>query len=156
MQYLNYRENLVSGDVVAWKGKSLVSKIIRLFTNSEYSHVGLVWVSNNRVFIIEAVYPLVRIVPLSSLLPCYVISMGKSLEPYAESNALSMVGVATYSAWEAILSYFGLNRDPSSWQCVEFVKSILKDNNQEILGLDTPSEFILNIQKQGKSVIYLE
>ncbi len=59
-RYLEYRDKLQTGDVIAFQGQDLASRVIRCFEkNSPYSHVGLIIRFNSlgedRVFIIEAV-----------------------------------------------------------------------------------------------------
>lgn len=162
MKYSEYRDNIRSGDVVAWSHRGIKSfydlKIwfVRLFTRSEYTHVGIVWRYKSRIFIIESVIPYIRIVPLSNFLPCYVIHMNKDLGATSEEVALKLVGVGKYSQWEAIKAYFSANKDPDAWQCVEFVKKVLEANNTFIESKDTPSDFILELQKISGNMVYLE
>lgn len=160
MKYSEYRTNIQSGDVLVWtnrsSNKSIGNIFIRQFTQSEYHHVGIAWVAHRRVFVLEAVPPLVRVVPLSNLLPCYVIKMDSILSNSALERALSMVGVAKYSIPEAIKSYFRANTSASKWQCVEYVKDILKINGIPLECKDTPSDLVFEIQKLGKSLVYLE
>ena len=72
-KYSEYRDQIKSGDLLAWSHRGFRSwhdfkvQAVRLFTQSEYSHVGIAWVVGGRVFVIEAVEPRVRIFPLSKL-----------------------------------------------------------------------------------------
>ena len=49
MKYINFRENIVSGDLLAWTHHGWNSwynfqiQMVRAFTQSEYSHVGIAW-----------------------------------------------------------------------------------------------------------------
>lgn len=160
MKYSEYRKNIQSGDVLAWTNrtshKSIGSMFIRYFTQSEYHHVGLAWVCHRRVLVLEAKFPYVRIVPLSSLLPCYVIKMDNMLSNSAIERALSLVGVAKYSIPESIRSYFKINSKDDKWQCVEYVKDVLNINGTPLTCKDTPSDLVFEIQKLGKSLVYLE
>lgn len=159
MKYTEYRNNIRTGDILAWSNRargSIGSNIVRLFTESEYSHVGMAYIYKGRVFVLEAIYPCIRIVPLGNLLPCYVIHMEKNLSLDAEDFAFSLIGTGRYSFLEAAKSYFGLNNSESGWQCVEYVKCILKHNNFEITCRDVPSDLILELQKLGKTVAYLD
>lgn len=56
--------SLVSGDIVAHTSRSSRSALIRRATHSPYSHVGLVEVTRDGVFVLEAVQPVQR-VPLA-------------------------------------------------------------------------------------------
>jgi hypothetical protein len=156
MKYAEYRNSIKTGDILAWGKKSTASSIVRLFTGSEYSHVGMAYVYKGRVFVLEAVFPYIRFVPLSNLLPFYVLHMEQRLNLDAEDFAFSLVGRGTYSIPEAIKSYFGLNKLNNQWQCVEYVKEILKYNLTQINCQDTPSDLILALQKLGKRLVYVD
>ena len=162
MKYLDYRKNIQSGDLLSWTHRgwgsihSIVLQVIRFVTRSEYVHVGVAWVHNDRVFVIEAVDPYVRIMPLSNLLACYVTHTPHYFSKEAEEYVFSLVGTAKYSYMEAIKSVFKLNKDPDKWQCAELVRSIFKANKIDLNCIDTPSELVLAIQKLGGSTMYLE
>lgn len=163
MKYPIYRGEIQTGDLLVWSHRGwgtwydLQVQAVRLFTRSEYCHVGVAWRCAGRVFVIEAVAPYVRIVPLSNLLPCYVFKMPKGISPAALERGLSLVGKAKYSKVEAILSYFGQNKDSDAWQCVEFVKDLYKFDGMEFTSKDTPSEFVLECQeKYSTQTTYIE
>ena len=69
--YQEVRSSIKSGDLLFWSHRELKSwydlkvQIVRMVTRSEYSHVGVAWVTGGRVFALEAVVPLIRIYPLS-------------------------------------------------------------------------------------------
>src|ERR1035437_8655651 len=77
--YLINNTKIKSGDLIAWTHKGwsplydIEMQIIRLATRSEYIHVGTAWIAQERVFVIEAVMPCVRIFPLSYLVPFYLV-----------------------------------------------------------------------------------
>ena len=126
MKYQDLRSTIKTGDILAFTHKSWKSwydvkvQLVRFFTQSEYSHVGIAWRANDRVFIMEAVTGGVRIVPLNKFLPCYHLSMPLLTQEQIE-KAFSVMG-ETYSQWEAVRAFFG-NIDPhnSLWECAEFV-----------------------------------
>ncbi|ALB24724.1 hypothetical protein Psal006b_03688 (plasmid) [Piscirickettsia salmonis] len=45
---------LSSGDVVAYRGNSVISSIVRWWTESPYSHIGVIWKINDQLFFVEA------------------------------------------------------------------------------------------------------
>ena len=98
MIYSEARATIRSGDILAWSHRGIKSwhdlKIwfVRMFTRSEFSHIGTAWVIGDRVFVIEAVMPLVRIYPLSKLGDFYHLPMGAPWRPSTEALALSKVG----------------------------------------------------------------
>ena len=98
MEYKDYRKNIKSGDLLAWTHRGWKSfydiqiQAIRFFTQSEYSHVGIAWWSADRLFIIEALPPRVRIFPLSLAGDFYHIDINEPFEKEVEEFALNQVG----------------------------------------------------------------
>jgi len=153
MKYTDARPLIESGDVIAlghtsWSTLSdLELQAVRFFTRSEFAHVGVAWVVGGRVMIIEAVVPRVRIFPLSSRLPFYWIPMRSPLTEESVEYALSLVG-NKYSKLEAIRGFFGINRNDSSWQCAELVRSIL-----DLPGKATPTAVVRSCMDLGNPLI---
>lgn len=147
MMYGMYRDQIKTGDLLAWsthrsKGFHLfVNKLIRLFTLSEYCHVGIAWVIGDRIFIIEAVQPMVRIYPLSNEIPFYHIAMNLRVTDDALNYLLSRVG-EPYSTWQAAQAYFGKPRVDKQWQCAELVTSFYKRLGLSLKNTWTPSSLI--------------
>ena len=65
--YRDVRESFREGDLLAFRGRSLVSATIRALTGSQYSHVGLVYLFEARVYCLEAVGSGVRLCLMSEL-----------------------------------------------------------------------------------------
>jgi hypothetical protein len=150
MKYSEIRDTLQSGDILAWTHRfkwtwyDFKCYMVRLFTVSEYSHVGVCIVQDGRVWVLEAVTPTVRLVPLSDEVPCFVLK-GKGLTEEQKFRGMALVGKAKYSQWEAILAYFGkndLNND--RWECAELVDYVL-DLNLEA----TPASLVDELLQQG-------
>jgi hypothetical protein len=150
MKYSEIRDTLQSGDILAWTHRfkwtwyDFKCYMVRLFTVSEYSHVGVCIVQDGRVWVLEAVTPTVRLVPLSDEVPCFVLK-GKGLTEEQKLRGMALVGKAKYSQWEAILAYFGkndLNND--RWECAELVDYVL-DLNLEA----TPASLVDELLQQG-------
>jgi uncharacterized protein YycO len=59
------------GDVLLFRGRGLLSWLIRKFTHSDYSHAGLLFRYRDRVYCLEAVRWGVRLSPVSMLLEHY-------------------------------------------------------------------------------------
>jgi hypothetical protein len=147
--YAELRSTIKSGDILAWTNRKvekitdLSLQVIRLFTKSEYVHVGTAWVVGERVFVIEAVIPLVRIYPLSSLLPFFLINTNAPWTEETENFALSVVG-ENYSLSQAMFSLFQKPNLDDVWQCAELVYEILKKDGIDIGESYTPSDIIYN------------
>jgi len=69
--YGEMRRAFRTGDLLLFRGRGLLSSIIRLITRSPYSHAGLVYTFEGRVYCVEAVGAGVRIILLSELLRRY-------------------------------------------------------------------------------------
>lgn len=124
--YSEYRDLIRSGDILAWSHKGMRNFydfkvwLVRLFTRSAYTHVGIAWVVGKRVFILEAVGAGVRIYPLSLELPFYHVPWDFLTEAKLEL-ALSKAG-QRYSYWECVKAYFRLNdKNDNNWECAEYV-----------------------------------
>ena len=150
MLYDEIRDKIRPGDLIAfsnekWGSKAdLQTQIVRIFTRSEYSHVGIAWPIGGRVMILEAVVPRVRIFPLSYLLPFYWMPTQAPWSNDVEEYALARVG-ESYSKLEAIRGFFGLTRDNRRWQCAEYVRSILNRAGVPLDGPDTPTALVQEI-----------
>jgi hypothetical protein len=135
MKYELMRNQIKSGDVLLWTHRSwktwydIKVMLVRLFQMSAYSHVGIAVVLAGRVWVLEAVTPKVRMVPLSNLLPCYHMTnpIGTTEEDLELGILLVGKEEIEYSQAEAIRGYFGRN-DPENNQieCGELVCMILR------------------------------
>lgn len=161
MKYTAVRSHIQSGDILAWSHRKVKSwydfkvMMVRLFTMSEYVHVGVAWVYNGRIFVIESVIPYVRIVPLSNLLPCYVIHTNTKWKPETEQRAMDLVGLAGYSQLEAVKALFSANKDPNKWECAELVQELYKCDGIDLNCKAIPSAIVASAQALG-SMDYLE
>ena len=161
MIYSKARPMIRSGDVLAWSHRGIKSwhdlKIwfVRMFTRSEYSHVGTAWVVGNRVFVIEAVMPKVRIYPLSKLGDFYWLQMGAYWRKATETLALSYVG-DDYSQMQAIVSPFVTPPHDDRWECAELVATVARQDSIDLGAVYTPSEVVLAAQKRGAPLTYVE
>ena len=150
MKYKEARPLIKSGDLLAWSHRGWKSwydfkiQMVRLFTQSEFSHVGVAWVVGSRVMCIEAVTPKVRIYPLSSLGSFYRIPDEIEWTDKTEELALSLVGTE-YSQLEALAAFFGRTIYPAKMQCAKFVATLmgLHVNNR------TPSHIVEIAMRHG-------
>ncbi len=161
MIYKQARPMIRSGDVLAWSHRGIHSwhdlKIwfVRMFTRSEYSHVGTAWVVGDRVFVIEAVMPKVRIYPLSKLGDFYWLQMGAYWRKATETLALSFVG-DDYSQVQAMVSPFITPPKDDRWECAELVATVARQDSIDLGAVYTPSEVVLAAQKRGAPMTYVE
>jgi hypothetical protein len=152
MYYNDARELFKSGDIIGitgsnWKSISgIVANGIRLFTNSDITHVSMILVFGGRVWIVEATPPVIRIVPLSHYLDkgFYWVSMNQDLSQEELTFALSLIGDGKYSALEAIkegLHLIKANQD-NKWECAEFVIACRMRSGIDLGTLATPGAVI--------------
>lgn len=67
MNYSEAKKVIKSGDLIAWRGRTFIGRLIRYVTGSDYSHVGIAWWLEDRLMVIEAVeFKGVLIRPLST------------------------------------------------------------------------------------------
>lgn len=108
-----------SGDLVTWKGKGgFFNNIIRLFTLSEYTHVGIAVVEEDGVYVVEAVRPFVRKIKLSERTPLQVIPMKVEYDNELDNFLTSTIG-RRYSILQAALSFLNIYIDDDNWYCTE-------------------------------------
>lgn len=158
MKYAECRETIKSGDLLAWDSQGgFQANVVRVFTKSEYSHVGIAWVTGGRVFVVEAVVPRVRIYPLSKTGSFYHIPMNKPLSAKAEAYLLSQVG-DSYSKWLAIKTFFKeiKDKDTNVWHCGKLSNLTLKINGYDYPGEFTPSQLVKATLKDGKHIQFVE
>lgn len=164
MKYNDIRTEIKSGDLLAWTHRGWKTwhdfkiQMVRMFTRSEYSHVGIAWVIAGRVFVIEAVIPKIRIIPLSHELPFYWVPMDAPWKQETEDFALSLVGKGEYSQWEAIKAGLGIDIDADNkkWECAEYVSEVLKLDGIDLGNIATPTAVVDAALKLGKPLRIIE
>jgi len=158
MRYADARAAIKSGDLLAFTHRSFKSwydvkvQIVRFFTQSEYSHVGVAWVIDGRVFIIESITGGVRIHALSNLLPFWHISTNAPWKAETQRFAMSLVG-KPYSQIGAVRAF--LDKDPERtldrmW-CSKLAQLVLEADG--VLGAvqQTPSAVVYAAQERDGS-----
>jgi len=132
MKYEIARPLIKSGDLLAFSHRGWSSfydfkvQMVRMFTRSRYSHVATAYVGMNRVWVIEAVVPEIRMIPLSNALPFDLVPMDAPWNPATEEAAISLIGrpkdkAARYSEWQAVLGGIGKLKPGADnlWMCAE-------------------------------------
>lgn len=161
MKYQEIRNKIRSGDLLAfshgsWNSWSNIkTNFIRLFTRSTYSHVGIVWKINGRLFILEAVKPKLRIYPLSLSGDFYHIPMNAKWLKSTEEYALSKIGTE-YSELTAIRAFFSPLEDENVEQCAAYVREILEKDGIDLGQMSRPDTVVLAALNLGKKLTYIE
>jgi hypothetical protein len=114
MPVLDYRHNrsrIKDGDVLMYRGRSLVSRIVQLATGSKYSHAGIAAWWNERLMVLEAVGKGVVVTPISRNIRSYSGSVEwfTCIDEIPADQRLQMIRFAQrelgkeYALWRAIL-----------------------------------------------------
>lgn len=154
MKYADARPKIRSGDLLAFTHRSWRSwndikiQLVRFFTQSEYSHVAVAWVTGGRVFALEAVQPLVRIYPLSRLGDFYHLPLAACWSDAAEEFALAHIG-EPYSQFQAVQAFFGPLQHDGQWECAEYVINVLHAAGVPLGERATPTAVVREAQLQG-------
>ena len=149
MIYESARSRIKPGDLLSWSHRGwgswydLQIQAVRMFTRSEHCHVGIALRWRSRLWVIEAVRPLVRVFLLSKLRPFYHIPMPAQWTEEVEEWALDQVG-KQYSRRQAVLA--GLDRlkggADDKWQCAELAQACLERAMMVIPGPATPTNVV--------------
>lgn len=164
--YTEARAHIKSGDLIALTHRSWSSwydlqvQAVRFFTQSEYSHVAMVWETGGRLFVIESVTPFVRIVPLSLMAEegFYWVPLNAEITDKELKFALAEVGKGKYSKWQAILSQFRalpIGKD-ALWECAEFIITSRKLSGVDLGDKATPSAVVQRAQEAGNPVYFIK
>jgi len=141
MNYSDARPLIKTGDALFFSGGNWHSwygiqiMLVRMFKPSKWSHVGMAWVANDRIFIMEAVGSGIRLFPLSRELPFGWVSRPTTLSHTALEWAFASIGTAYPAKWKMVLNKaLGLNVDTDgALDCSDYFKGILRMDNETLL-----------------------
>lgn len=158
--YSKTREELRTGDLLAWKIvkiKSLVDLVLYLYQKilgAKYSHTGTVIRFGDRIFLMEASPPFVRIYPLSMLESFYLIKTNLNVENEVDINnhyynSLLKHSGKAYSLTDMVRGIFDMKPNDDTLYCSELCLKFYRDigyTTSEIAGI-TPDTIIEEIVK---------
>ena len=157
MEYSDARVDIQSGDLLAWSGHSFFSRLIKLFTESSITHVGIAYKLGKRLFVLEAMEGRgVRIFPLSRRVPFFWIRPSVRTHEWntiVEDAALERIG-EKYSFKECARAVFKkrLKRD-AYWQCAEFASYMLSLIGYPANGYNIPHTLVQKMLDEGCCLI---
>ena len=142
-KYSDSREQIKSGDIVAWQGRFTNRRFLKLF-NQEIGHTGIAWVVSKRVFVIHALTKGIVINPLSRLTPFVWLATDTDWTEEVQVFALSQLG-RSYSYTDALRSFLGMPTiENNGWTCGEYSREILK-HAQLPVTQDMPSKLVSEV-----------
>ena len=131
-----------SGDLIAKSGTSFLAKVVRLFTLSDFSHVGIVIVEEDGVYVVEAARPEVRKTPIEEMIPFYHIPMMiDRVDPVLKANLESHLG-SKYSMFQAAISFIGIHIPDDKWYCTELAYDFYSRAGFHFKEKLTPTKFV--------------
>ena len=157
MLYSEIRSEMKSGDVVAWSGNSPFSKLIKWWCKSKYTHVGIIYCTPTRIFIIESKEGFgVRIFPLSRTIPFYWIKTNLDWNINIEEFMMKHIG-DRYSWIGCIKAGLGIvTRKDRRWECAEFVNYIFKCGGLRLpCNCQTPAKVVDFFISSKKEINYV-
>ena len=166
MKYSECRDEIVSGDLIIFSHykwatwKDIQVQTIRIFSSTEYTHVGVAIVFGGRVWLAESVNPTVRLVPLSNVAKegFYVIPTRHPVTDEEMEFLLSKVGVAHYSKWQAVLAYLNKLKIgvDDLYECAEYAICARKLSGWHLGERAVPAAVVKEALKQGFRMYYIE
>ena len=108
--YDQVRQQILNGDILLYRGRSLASRVIRWATGSAYSHAGMAVWWNERLMVLEAVSKGVVVTPLSANVRGYQgdVEWFTSIDEIGPEDRKRLVEIAQrelgkeYATWRAI------------------------------------------------------
>lgn len=160
--YCEHISNIKNGDLLIWSESNdkagffsdILLKLVRLMTLSDYGHVGIALWLNDRLFVIEAVSPRIRLIPLARTKGFYHMPVGLEWKNWYTDWLLDKVGIP-YSFSDAIRAYLGKEvLKDGHMQCVELANEFYTFTNTHINAKRlTPSSFVEAIHSfTGKGI----
>jgi len=122
--YTALRQEIRSGDLIAFRGNSWVSQLIRHVTGGRHTHVGVAFWMRGRLFLLEAREGAgVQLRACSNVLPFDWIKTDISWTEKAETFAFRELG-KSYSYLDAVRAGFGSRLKGSGYICSEYAAEV--------------------------------
>ena len=152
LHYSAARPRFIAGDLLCFKGRGFVSWAIRRVTKSDYSHVGLVFNYESRVFCLESVGTGVRLILMSELVRHYEggidyfsIKASEAEKKSAISWAFGQLGKKydTIGIYRFLRHIMGgdvsVMRQNDEWFCSELVAKAYKEAGVTLVDGEKPA-----------------
>lgn len=149
--YKLVRADIKSGDLLAWEGRSIFSLAIRLWTRSTVTHVGIAWVHQGRVFVLEAKeHKGVRMSALSRAGDFMHIPTNSKWDDRVEAVAFEPMGLP-YSWGDIVAVIFKRKLKAPGYICSEYVHMVLSELSFDLMYTSpTPGDMVEGVLQQTK------
>lgn len=144
MLYRDARQQIKTGDLLAWRGRGSISWLIRHITGGVHTHVGIAWWLHGRLFILEAKEGVgVQIRAASAALSFDWLQLDLAWSFEVEEFALSKLG-KPYSYVDALQAGLGFPLNQDGYICSEYAAELYKrlDARASILTSPTPTDLV--------------
>jgi uncharacterized protein YycO len=150
VKYDAARELMATGDLLAWSHRPWHSwydfqiQMVRMFTQSEYSHVGVAWVTEGRVFVIEAVSRGVCITPLSNTGEFYWVPCQHEAKNMTIDWLMQQVGKPYKNKLQMVMDFFTgkPTKQVDRFQCSELANEFYSNSGLFLNAENTPSSIV--------------
>lgn len=166
IEYAAVRDAIKDGDLISTKHTSWRSwydwqiQLVQTATQSKYAHVAQVCVIGDRRIVLEAVSPLVRMVPLRRFAKegFFWVPMDAPMSSEEMEKAMGEVAEIGYSKWQAVLAYFKrlkLGKDRKT-ECAEYVITNRRLSGVDLGDVATPAAVVQAAMDMGKPVFWVQ
>lgn len=150
---------LRAGDIIVWRGTGFIASLVRVFTLSDWHHIGVVLppAAEGEGFRMLEAAPNggVQVGPLAPWLPAHRICMGGAWTAEAEAAAMQWRGLP-YSYVDGVRAVLRLRPRMRGMQCAELVRAWLG-----LVGVfvpddsPTPDDIVFSLLSQGFPLLSL-
>lgn len=130
--YSERRKELKTGDLVIWDTTTMnsffdfVLYLYQKILGARYIHVGIVVTFGNRIFVLEATPPVVRLHPLSLMEDFYHLPIGQKVLPKQLNSLFSRLGKA-YGLMDLIRMILKIRDNPYQYFCSELASDFYNE-----------------------------
>ena len=153
MNYSTNKKLIKSGDVILWSGSGFSARVVRLFTRSRWSHVGIAVWWGDRLMVLDS-YPFkgTRARLLShDLKNAFWLPSGANWSRRAQGFALDELD-KRYSFQNLWKTLWGLNLVKKEYHCAQYVAAVLSKAGILLTAPATPESIATELNAEIKAL----